>query len=367
MATKNKLLNQKGFNLLEVMVSVGLFGLLATGVVNYFSLHQKDDQRHLLVEQRDALYKQVAQALVAENILYSSTKSYPGNRALADCINDAVRCPGTNSERQIPFQLFKVERVKGVEKFVRQAGTTGRPRFFNIDLDDEEPKGISLNNHPFMAKAFFWSTCPIVSTTRKPGNNCLVPELLNFRVQVGPSGPPTKGFELLRFGNVPPDEEFKGDANLHKHAITIPMTEIRVLQQQSCPMGTRLLGLDDRGRVKCECRIKGTEIYDQTTKRVTGCEQYVCKKNGRVIDDPTKWRVEGFDKKGNLICKELKGPPKPQCKNITVSKDSDCGEGAWMTSVVFGVCKPIVAGGKKPYVKDVSCSKDRATCCWLPI
>ena len=350
------------FSLVEVMVSLGILGIVSLTVAKYFVDQGKSDSRADLINVRNQIYQRLISEINRINIKGSiEYQRLNGGGRLVSCFDDDTSCRvSTKAQSQEDFELCSMRDDDGC---VVIAGKRGNPAYYDTDGNLVVTQ-VGSTYTPFKATAYFWATCGIDGGTDRPANSCPVPELLNFRVRVEPDDPPriyqTADILLRPF---PPDDMFDNPNNRHKMAVGVAMLGLKQQDEQDCPPGARASGFDSQGRVECQC-IAGQEVENRDTEgRLASCNVSNCRAR-RPNLDPRLIKVHGFDQNGNPICKEIVETIK--CDPPTMlTTEIDCGATGWVSNIRYGTCTPGSRAGKNNRIQSVVCDNLRLTCCKL--
>ncbi len=381
-----------GFSLTEVLVGVAILGISIAVGSQYFGdmIAEQADER--MRAMRDRIYADLRSEAINPEVLADSseigygTAGFEGNTLLADCLNPNKPCLVTRPGQQVSFQLLrKMPAGAGFSTKVL-AGTLAIPRFYNFK---GEPEGCTPERRcPFVARAFFWATCPVNPRNPAAGApaTCLQPESIHVRVQVAQSYDPAfaaagggRG-RFLRVDSVPPGTPgMTPNAfvdNPAQYAFSVAAKDIRLRLQDTCKsrdLNSYQAGIDKAGHAICKCTTAekpGSRLTDPLKLGRPECEGSKCKSNEAMVGikiNTTTGASESVCETPRECCwtTAFADPGSGSRKGGTgpgFSDGVDCGDTGRMVRMRYGACE--VERRKKDHSDFFSfCSAGLVTCC----
>jgi prepilin-type N-terminal cleavage/methylation domain-containing protein len=349
--------NNRGFSLIEIMISAGVLGIMVTALSSYLVSTTQGLSRAEKKAVLNVIYEGVrVTATTPSALAYSVNNGILGNRVISNCVNPVKSCPSqaTNSRKQDTFNLYDSSGTK-------IAGKKSNPQGYDWNGDTCVP---GSKKCLWGAVAYYWATCPPSNpATTKPANTCTNPAKINVRIQVTPfpQAQPKKG---VKFREFPRNEYFNGKNNATSFATSIHAKDIVNLVQDECAKDQKQTGTYPDGKPICECIVKSVSSKGKFNTDGFGrvkCGPQSCQSKFEVMT--------GYDgDTGKITCLNLKNCPSAAncpCKKIDLDVSGDCGVGYWMVNIDYGVCKTDTSKNGKGKPRTVSCTGRSGQCCKL--
>lgn len=330
----------RGFTLVEVMVALGILGILIAGTT-FFITSTSDRARWTeAIGMRNEISQSVNKAAGNyQDILRSSVASAAaGNIALRGCLDpDGDVCNVTGAASRMPFELVLART--GPRQIA--AGTISNPvRYSRDGVINCDPA--RHNGCPFWtARSWFWAECAGGTPTCNQANTIFVVTQVT----------PTNAAYLSRpITSIPTDAELA--VNAQRFAVSHRVVGT-FRQQSACPAGTMQDGLKPDGSIRCVCRYSGTPTgIDADGHPICTLPALSCAAN--------EW-LQGRGRDGRPICRRTRR----QCGWITFnSQDATCPHGGWLTEIDLGECRA-GTGSKKSSSRAITCDRNRGRCCHM--
>lgn len=336
---------QRGAGLLGVIITAFCISLILAAMSIWLG-HLAEERAAVLVRtNRDRIATQVqSQSEMASSLSASARLGGAGNRALLACLKaDGSACRVTDASRPQSFRL--VVPYSADTPPVAVAGNTRNPVRYNMRGVPQACKPSS--KCPFEVVTYFWATCP-----DETKSTCDRAHRINVRRRVSVA----KG---VSFDNGPVPAPVPGDREWKEptfDSVSVLVDDI-MGENNVCTPGARLIGLDDKGLIKCGCRPGFTQGGLDAFGRIT------CMANGKFCAD--KEVFQGFDKFTKPICVSL-----PATSYSCVTKKigarngrASCPDSSWKMRAlnIASDCYMVKSGGQDI----VECPNVEMTCCRL--
>lgn len=372
---KNK---ELGITLVELMIGLGIAGMISVGVATYLSQQQRTVKQLKSNLRMTTIARQVQRAISDPKVISFSAGQAgqqgvgPGNIALLNCIKsvsqslaDKTSCTSTDPQKQISFDL--ILPIKGGAPAYTLAerdqntiaghdvGVSPGPALYKM-LDGTHCTRSSVtatggNAAPLkgcniQVRAFFWATCPgavpfsgdVLQTTPQAPDfaapSCPTAQTLHLHYQVSYTGVGEGSYKLLT-SNIPDDKVFYEPGTKKPStagAITISVSSLPPPTSTPlfCPTNSTMTGVVN-GQPVCKC------MYPY--KAVAGCTGLLgpcaCTDVQKTCSPEQRYR--GIDTSGNTICCDVK------CEWRDVNPampGSGCRQGGWVEEI-----QPVPAAG----------------------
>lgn len=348
--------NILGYTLVEIMVSIGITGIVAA-VVGTLLTNQSRTLKKMQSDTNMQVIARMVERHIADPavIRNSATLSnISGNIELRNCLktkgqaqSDGTQCTKTDPEDQETFEL--VLRLRDLPQnainLERQtiAGSSASPARYKLLTGEKCDRTNATPDCDIDVRAYFWATCPLETSVYATGvgvpemtpDSCLSAQTIHVRYQVVYN--PTvarSGFRSLSVQNIPRDEFFwNGTDTSPFGAITIPVSSIPGPEAEAidCPENMTVTSVVE-GIPTCECLYPFRDAPGCTTPPCA------CVHSTNTCDPEERYR--GIDANGDPICCQV------YCEMRTIRSDGGvrgCGEGGWIESI--RPIKPAVTGG----------------------
>ena len=351
--------NQKGITLVELMVAIGILGLVTTVGFTYYDQSRKNIREVQFLQVMRTIAKRLDKfSQNPEAIAFSAAQN--SNKELANCVwsqelstlgegsdyrvdkirNSGAaitRCTSTDPKQQVPFSLYVPPRdINNYEAEKRRISGGNGGLYYDVvgrrGCNPQDPKCI------IKVETYFWATCPRGANDIRSGiqagnpniplvNDCHRAQTINIRYQVSHIHKINQGKSKFRrqLPNIPRNETFwlngQSSAGGHSvdHANPIDVAQLGRYSDYigNCKQNETLIYVKDS---KPECRCLPPYRSDDGTL------------SGSCILDghqclPTE-RYLGTQITGEPICQPV------ECRNINVTGfNFDCRPNGWLTEV----------------------------------
>lgn len=358
---KNLRSKSAGVTLVEVLLSIGLTAVVATGVSSLLSrkLHfMKELQSNLRMR---SIGQKIEKSLTDNRVLQAIlSNSDPGNMTLRNCITNppasGTLCTSTDPQKQVTFNLFFGA--------LRIAGTKTNPaRYKLLDGSLCTPTTLRPAECNIEARAYFWASCPQTSswwdtqssntdgsvappTSGTPlsmlASSCPVAQSIHLRYQLRytPTNPPASGTKVESVTQYPKDSYFwvNGLNNTDTTAlgaISVPVSSFSTPQSFSdCPPNFSMTSIDN-GHPVCEClspfKLGSTCSY---TKFIAGVTNEICSCTEPYTKCAPDTRYRGTCPDGSVRCCPVNCATR---RGITWTNDGSsagsCPVGSWIEAI----------------------------------
>jgi hypothetical protein len=353
--------SEQGMGLVELMVSIGILGIIVGTATTYFAESNKTSKVEYLKEQQVKIGREIESALANPDAIKNSM-FFPGNEGLKQCIEPGSTCGAALTEP--PGKLFTLRDTQQASESL--AGPT-----LGLDLDGKTCT-IGASGCVFNPIVSFWATCEL-NASDIPEQTCTKAGFLNFKYEVK-----VVHTELQKRMSSYPEKDNATNGSL-KNIVRVRIADLLVRTDSPCPnKDEMMMGVDAQGKPICECIVQKTVMVGKTMKPVFNgnkrvCGEQICPKDtimtGYEEDVQT---INGKQVKtivprcrGESECSVSSPPADCPCKIITLDSatNSDCGAGFWMVSMDYGVCQATTEKGGKGAPETVKCSSKTARCC----
>jgi hypothetical protein len=231
---------------------------------------------------------------------------------------------------------------------LQKSGTPGSPmRYSTTGVRNCQTGGVACNF--WRVESYFWATCPGgISSCDQAAN-------INVRYIIRPEQAEFLGRPMT---SMPPSTEF--DTHKTRFAIShnISRGDMQIGGNQSCPVGALMSGMEENGRIKCECR-GGFEQIGNTNPIVCRPLATMC--------NPGQ-RIKGRNPDGSVLCVNQR----KICTTVNFSNDdgdtnantATCPVGGWLEGINLGYCRA-ARRNKKGTTRGITCDNNRGTCCYF--
>lgn len=364
---------ESGVTILEVLVALGLIGIVAASATTYlvkanFEVRRENEKSAMLFL-ADRIQLELGTPDAIRNAIDNDT-SVP-NQILKNCVAPGVACTKaavpnvTEPAGQLGFYLYS-----SGENTRKIAGPPSDPIGYTKQGELCAPGNA---NCTFGVLSWFWGTCPINTVTKIPNATCTDPIYMNFRFQIRPLRQP-RPEEGGRYTEFPNDAAF--NASSYGFAVRLRTADIVERTLATCAPDQRVKSIGRNGLPVCECVVQqaiGGQVVDAAGTTVGGskstdafgrpiCGAQTCPNNDDIM--------VGYDATGNIKCLNYKtqcgaaGNPLCPCKDVDLAVNGDCGPGYWMVSINYGGCHANSDKGKGGPDK-VICDNHQGRCCKL--
>ncbi len=357
-----KLKKNAGVTLVELMVAVGVFSVVAGGVSVFLSQQQlmvRKLQQRLQIRSIARLVERTLQnpAALRASADYGSSL---GNGQLKKCLRSQGEAQATNSAcsdtdftKQVSFDLLgQLSDSSSITTSRIQralvSGEDARPALYR--LVDGAP--CSRDNRPdrntcnVEVRTYFWATCAPLDTlgfanvsNLDPGNlwgliffalmqrsaptatptTCLSAQSIHLRYQIRyVPGISQRGVWANTIDNYPPDEIFYDPGKLFsaRGAITLSIAEVpRSESVATCPPNYTMTGMKG-GEPICKCL--------PPHKLPVGCTGTSCSCTAAAKTCASNYRYRGTDATGNILCCPV------WCQNVPIDWSQGSPSSAWV-------------------------------------
>lgn len=334
--------NNQGLSLIEMLIAVGLIGVVGLVLTRYVSNVGAVRSSMTLVSSRDAIARRIHHQIKnLDNIRASAEDaSNSGNTALRACLTkgDGAPCTILTPGAQVPF-LFSV-KVAANRRVLAGPTSGGGIKYTQSGADN--CTGSTDKCGAFVAHAYFWANCRTGETSCDQASSIFV------RYQVVST---VNGLNGLALPNSPPgaNATFKTQAT---HATRLTIAEAFRQKGATCGDYSQAAGYDSAGNIICKCMIGYDTITDRSGTR---CRARATCQNTEIF--------EGFDAKGLPIC----APRVLDCRRVEFDDASGgaprCPPGGWLSNLNLGTCRT-GAATKKASNSEVACDTNEGECCW---
>lgn len=319
-----------GFTLTEMMVALGIVGMIVGGVSLLITGTQSQVNVTQAIAERDAYARRIEKALAnPKTVLYSAMNDpTAGNLNLLYCVklNSGGQCNATAAGAPQTFNLYEARGTP-----LKISGTAAAP----VDVD---PKGspnctTSAGCPLWKVTTYFYATCPSNTAT------CDHATSVQLAYQIVPTVPRYLGKDLSPY---PPAPTYKAVSVDH-------------IQTQSCPANSYLAGYTAGGTIECKC----TNGIVNPTIGTDGLP--VCPGIDKICNPGQL--LHGRKSDGTPICLNTVRI----CPGLTDfgDKDATCPNGGWLEGLNLGTCNTQGGGGKKGGGSQVvKCASNQGRCCY---
>jgi type II secretory pathway pseudopilin PulG len=363
----------RGATLLEVIVALGLLGIIIAAISTFMSDQFITSSRHSESRTQQRVADRIRQIISDPDNIRASI-DYGINPSLRDCVYTTGACTATvQGAYANPFDLYQATTDSmGTQSGVHVGGG------IHYDKKGEICAAGSVGC-VFQVNTYFWATCDFDNTpSRRPLASCSVSRYLNFRFMiryVPPTAPAGSGPILKDF---PPKADFESKIT----AFAVRMRTADVIQKldQTCPPNQIVKGIKVDGTPICQCR-NGNNLNIEANLNTTTSVIVDPRSNLNLTCGPQQCPnaseiMVGYKPNGDIKCinqTECGNPSSPvysHCPCFTTAVNSttgygDCGTGYWMVNFQFGVCRGVTTKKAGPEV--VECDDNEIRCCKLDI
>ena len=351
--------HNSGSSLIEFLISIGVVGVLVTGVSTFVTTSSEQKVKIAYSAARDSIYNKAVNAISNRQRI----KSIAQSTAFRNCWNDTRQCYQTN--RNNPGNDLKLLYNQGSSNVL--VGSKNDPAVYNrwgvncgTRSNTRNSEGCISGQHTWEASSEYWFTCP------NKASSCKKPVSVNLRVAVklNPRLKRSPAPSWSPFKDNPPAER---KASYWTNIVVDELRKTTAYSDVACPDSSYQDGLDDGGKPICKC----LSTHEQRGKNSLGqpiCQIKSCKIEKTGVNKGQSKRFIGFDEKGQPIC--VPKNYRIQCNN---SSGSDCSRRGWIQVVNLGGCKKTVdggggGGGKKggggsAETHYLECQRDTIRCC----
>lgn len=357
----NTLRDQRGMTMVELIVAVGMLGIVIGTASTYFAQMNSQSNIEQLKELQIKIGRDIEANLVTPDAI-KVTSEFAGNEALNDCLTPGRTCritepPGSS------ITIFNAS--------VPPETVAGPAQGYDFD---GKPCTIGMPRCIFNPQVKFWATCPLGAGNR-PTATCTAPVFLNFKYQID-NVHKEKSSRMKQIGSYP-------KAGVLTSSDTTFVTRLRVADVLArtggtCGAGLMLTGFDTNGKPKCECLVQETRfVGGQAVPQFHAngdpvCGTQACPAGSLMIGFRLDTRTVKGVKRNTIVpdcrteayCSEKDTVPAGcPCKIVDLSTDGDCGPGFWMVNITQGLCEGTHEKHGKAAPETVKCSQKKGRCC----